>query len=90
MFPITPMDWSMLALRGCVQGMAFQMKLAGAMAGIGMAQQRKALARLRQPLPIATMGVCGPAPVRAGRPAAVLRTVPANDGAAPGARAPQG
>ncbi|MBU2962517.1 hypothetical protein KO516_17150 [Citreicella sp. C3M06] len=79
MFPITPMDWTKVALRGSTQVMALQLRLARAMVGMALDQQRKAIGLARVPLPGATGNIC--APLRRpghprARPSAGLRSVP--------------
>lgn len=60
MFPITPMDWTRVALRGSTQVMALQLRLARAMVGMALDQQRKAIGLASLPLPGAPVNICAP------------------------------
>ncbi|MCR8550349.1 hypothetical protein M4578_21210 [Salipiger sp. P9] len=65
MMPMTPLDWSVAAMRAASQVMGAQVRLAQVMYEAGLQQQSR-LWGLRAPVfsaPTATMGVCGPVPL---------------------------
>lgn len=72
MMPITPMDWSLVAMRAGSQMLSAQMRLARVLYEAGLEQQKQLWGSY--PPMAGTVGICGPVSFAGSKPAPTPRT----------------